>query len=191
MVISGGAPSVSAPHSEIKSCPQGHEYSEENTYVDPRGWKHCKACRRERMRARRPGTVGRGGRNSLKKHCPKGHPYSQENTRWYKNRRACITCARANSTLQNIKRYGITREEFEALLIAQAGCCVICELPFGESTPHIDHDHACCPKDRSCGKCVRGLLCGDCNRGLGLFRDSSERLQRAAIYMTRWTTTNP
>jgi hypothetical protein len=28
----------------------------------------------------------------------------------------------------------------------------------------VDHDHACCQKkNRSCGKCIRGLLCHTCN----------------------------
>jgi NUMOD4 motif/HNH endonuclease len=27
-------------------CPQGHEYSEENTYIFPSGARHCKICRR-------------------------------------------------------------------------------------------------------------------------------------------------
>lgn len=26
-------------------CPQDHEYTPENTYVDPRGWRGCRACR--------------------------------------------------------------------------------------------------------------------------------------------------
>lgn len=29
-------------------CPQGHEYSKENTYIRPNGSRECRACRKER-----------------------------------------------------------------------------------------------------------------------------------------------
>jgi hypothetical protein len=50
---------------------------------------------------------------------------------------------------------------------------------------HIDHSHNCCPKDKSCEKCRRGLLCSFCNRALGLFHDDPELLRRAADYLSR------
>jgi hypothetical protein len=28
-------------------CPQGHPYDDLNTYLDPRGWRGCRTCRRE------------------------------------------------------------------------------------------------------------------------------------------------
>jgi hypothetical protein len=31
-------------------CPKGHAYSEENTYVDNKGKRHCRTCNRLRMR---------------------------------------------------------------------------------------------------------------------------------------------
>lgn len=138
------------------------------------------------MAKRRPATIGQGGRNKLKTHCPKGHPYDEVNTILSKDgRRCCRACAKANSAIQNIRRYGITREEFDAFLDSQNGCCAICNESFGEVAPHIDHDHACCPRENACGKCVRGLLCGDCNRGLGCYRDNPERLLNAALYLER------
>lgn|SRR5208337_3958958 len=33
----------------------------------------------------------------------------------------------------------------------------------------LDHDHTCCPGDKSCGKCARGLLCTRCNFMVGIF----------------------
>lgn len=32
-------------------CPKGHPYDEQNTYVDKRGCRNCRACRREAARA--------------------------------------------------------------------------------------------------------------------------------------------
>lgn len=34
-------------------CPAGHAYDVENTYVDSKGYRHCRACGREGKRARR------------------------------------------------------------------------------------------------------------------------------------------
>jgi hypothetical protein len=48
---------------------------------------------------------------------------------------------------------------------------------------HVDHDHACCPGTRSCGKCIRGMLCNRCNTGLGMFLDDPNRLRHAASYL--------
>lgn len=35
---------------ERAHCPAGHEYSEENTYTDPAGQRHCRQCKNERQR---------------------------------------------------------------------------------------------------------------------------------------------
>jgi hypothetical protein len=68
-----------------------------------------------------------------------------------------------------ISSYGLTQELFDLLLEAQQNACGMCHDPFGEGQLiHVDHDHACCPgKNRSCGKCTRGLLCYRCNISLG------------------------
>jgi hypothetical protein len=59
-------------------------------------------------------------------------------------------------------KYNITWQEGEALYAKQSGMCALCDKPL-DGKFHVDHDHRCCPGDRSCGKCVRGLLCGICN----------------------------
>jgi len=74
--------------------------------------------------------------------------------------------------------YGLTVEELCELL--NRGCCDVCQ-----STDRlgIDHDHACCSGDKSCGKCVRGLLCTNCNTALGHAKDDITRLHGLIAYL--------
>lgn len=83
------------------------------------------------------------------------------------------------------QRFGITRQEFDALFASQGNVCALCgtDNP-GRNYWAVDHDHACCPStDKTCGRCIRGILCGLCNHGLGAFRDSAEVLRKAAEYL--------
>jgi hypothetical protein len=60
------------------------------------------------------------------------------------------------------KKYGLTLESYEEMLLKQEGKCAICESGFGDkkpNLPNIDHNHIT-------GK-VRGLLCSPCNIVLG------------------------
>lgn len=85
------------------------------------------------------------------------------------------------------KTYGISFEEFDALLVKQGNGCAICQtsVPGGKGTWHIDHDHSCCSGRKSCGKCIRGLLCQRCNAGLGHFGDNRESLRKAISYLEK------
>lgn len=69
------------------------------------------------------------------------------------------------SHLKNM--YGMTPEQYDAMLDMQDGKCAICTQPPGDRLLHIDHDHSCCPGKKSCGRCIRGLLCAACNAKLG------------------------
>lgn len=69
------------------------------------------------------------------------------------------------------------------LFETQNGCCAICDKPFGDTTPHVDHNHACCPKPPTCGRCNRGLVCGNCNKALGLINDDPNRAMAMASYL--------
>jgi len=93
-----------------------------------------------------------------------------------------------NRDAQRIKhrnrRHQITQEWFDKKLVEQNNCCAICNMPLVD-TPHIDHNHKCCPPLRSCDKCRRDLLCKDCNLGLGRFKDNIEVLQKAIQYLQR------
>lgn len=76
-------------------------------------------------------------------------------------------------------RYGITIQDYDALLEAQGFACKIC----GDTEPRnvrgerfpIDHCH-----DTGL---VRGLLCHHCNVGLGHFKHDTALLDKAAAYL--------
>ena len=85
---------------------------------------------------------------------------------------------------QRKKKYGFEPGEFDAWWIVFKGKCGICNLNLRMPLPQrgqpldvvsIDHDH-------ETGQ-VRGLLCNACNKGLGLFKDSIERLESAKRYL--------
>ncbi len=73
--------------------------------------------------------------------------------------------------------YGMTEEEYDALILAQKDSCALCGGPRSGpgKTWHIDHN----PIN---GK-VRGLLCSRCNTALGLFKDSISVLRLAIKYI--------
>ena len=87
-------------------------------------------------------------------------------------------------------RYRMTPEGLEALRAKQGGLCAICRQAEGDKYADgrlkdfsIDHDHTCCPGERSCGRCVRGLLCRKCNVGIGNLRETPAILRAAADYI--------
>jgi len=86
------------------------------------------------------------------------------------------------------RRYGLSKQEYEALLRSQNGCCAICRrLPGNSMHRHlvVDHPHNESPTT------IRGLLCGQCNTGLGQFRDNPEFLFKAAAYLLSFGARNP
>jgi hypothetical protein len=95
----------------------------------------------------------------------------------------CLRCANDAS---RARKFGITRETYDALLSFQGGVCWICKQPpdFGRNSLSVDHDHDCCPdKYETCGSCIRGLVCGACNLALGLFDHKPERLEAGFKYL--------
>lgn len=79
---------------------------------------------------------------------------------------------------QRRRLYGITQDQFDAMLSDQNFSCAICgtKEPGGVGkTFHVDHCH-------SSGE-VRGLLCYLCNAGLGSFRDNTVFLKHAIGYL--------
>jgi len=77
--------------------------------------------------------------------------------------------------------HGMTGEQWWAMWDQQEGKCYLCGADLKDrSLTHVDHDHACCRKGRSCGYCRRGLACASCNTAIGLLRDDPELMRRVA-----------
>lgn len=74
------------------------------------------------------------------------------------------------------RKYGLNAEQIFALPTS----CQICS---STKHLHIDHDHACCPAQTSCGRCVRGVLCKKCNTMLGMAEDNPSVLRAAIRYL--------
>ena len=88
--------------------------------------------------------------------------------------------------------FGITLDEYKALLTEQGGVCAICGQPpttvFGRPSGRpgkqgrqripqlvVDHDHVT-------GQ-IRGLLCVPCNRGIGFLKDDPAIVRFALKYL--------
>jgi hypothetical protein len=90
----------------------------------------------------------------------------------------CHTCKdRVKHNAMLLRTYGITGDEYDAILVAQNGCCSVCGKAGTGSKRwlSVDHDHKT--------KRVRGLLHAACNRLLGYARDDPQRLRSAAAYL--------
>ena len=80
---------------------------------------------------------------------------------------------------RRLKRYGLTRDEYTALLSSQEHRCAICEAELHNNRlTHVDHCH-------KTGK-VRGILCHHCNLLLGNARDSLTVLSSAYSYLEKF-----
>lgn len=81
------------------------------------------------------------------------------------------------SDLRLQRKYGITEQQKQEMILKQDNKCLICETSFDDvgHTPHVDHCH-------DTGR-VRGILCRSCNTGLGKFFDNIERLKSAIEYL--------
>jgi hypothetical protein len=89
----------------------------------------------------------------------------------------CKQCRNQKASDLHIKRkYGLTREELDALVEVQAGLCAICET---NSAVHVDHD----PLSGN----VRGVLCFTCNVALGQLKDDVALFRKAIDYLERTT----
>ena len=75
-------------------------------------------------------------------------------------------------------KYGLSKTEYDNLLLSQNNRCAICKEPLDSQNPHnviIDHNHLT-------GK-IRGILCRKCNLAIGQLRDNPEYAYNAFLYL--------
>jgi hypothetical protein len=87
-------------------------------------------------------------------------------------------------------QYNLSPERLDKILQEQKNRCAICNNLFSaENVFSVDHDHRCCDKYGSCGKCIRWLLCTFCNHLLGCAKDNPEILEAAKTKLLEWNNT--
>ena len=95
----------------------------------------------------------------------------------YRRRRRLEPEVKRRERAGHLKRkYGITLEAYDAMLMKQGGGCAICKQePGTDISLHVDHDH-------ETGR-IRGLLCFTCNNALGDFEGDAALLRSAIAYV--------
>ncbi len=106
--------------------------------------------------------------------------WQQENAErvnaYHKARRAKPDVKRTDRDSYLKRKYGITIEQYDELLVSQGGKCAICRRePRLDISLHFDHDHET--------GALRGILCFRCNNALGDFDDDVSLLQAAVRYL--------
>ena len=140
-------------------CIHGHEFTPENTRIKSNGIRLCRTCERNRDRER--------GRNKA-----------------FRDKRNAAQNLPVNVRKKRLWRYTLTELEVELIIEAQGGVCP-CGKPLSDGY-FIDHDHACCPDQKSCGRCIRGFLCNSCNVALGFAYNNPDTLNALATYLERY-----
>ena len=160
----------------MKRCSKCGELKFFDQYYAAKGCKDglrgdCKACFSARARAR---YVAKS--DEIKAYVNAWRSENREHVRaWQKQYNAGRK--RENRDAHLRRKFGITLEDFEGMLVAQGGGCAICGRPAPEGTSlHVDHDHET--------GAVRGLLCFTCNGALGMLTESREYLDRASDYLS-------
>lgn len=162
---------------------------------------HCKACFKAR---RQGGSIQHGSGCACKAcvaasnaavglkmcaKCGRTKPFSE----FYADRKMSLglrsycrscECARVVADVRR-RNYGVTAQDFRDRLESQNGMCAACgdSLKVENHGTAIDHDHNCCPGNRTCGECIRGILCMSCNLALGMIKDDPNRALALAAYL--------
>lgn len=96
--------------------------------------------------------------------------------RWNKTGKAWKKAHPEAMRVYQLRKYGLTPEDYRRMFVAQDGRCAICEQPPKSGRRLcVDHDHGTTQN--------RALLCVKCNAGLGNFCDNPGLLLAAERYL--------
>jgi len=88
-----------------------------------------------------------------------------------------VRCGPCTALYYRLRGFGLTKEQYDALLAAQGGHCATCDRT--SSGPGrrlaVDHDHKT--------GLVRGLLCNVCNRTLGMIERETGTIRPLLAYL--------
>jgi hypothetical protein len=146
----------------------------------------CKECVRDYDKKEHdPKRVFPQKQNGELIHCRKCEKYLDKSKFWGQLT-YCKDCSKLVGHSANLKRFGLTAEDYIDLEKLHNGVCAICKNPEKQNKRlSVDHDHSCCPGKGSCGKCIRGLLCSHCNKTLGLVKDDVSTLKNMIAYLQK------
>jgi len=160
--------------------------------VKPSSEYHKTTKTRSGLRSRCRACLASEQRDYLSRPEVKEKRRATDKIRYYRNREAKLAKRRANydpvkvRTEKLLSKYGMTADDFDLVLAAQGGKCGVCASPEPRGKQAhwvVDHDHKCCPGEKSCGQCVRGILCRPCNLAIGNLADDPEKCISAASYL--------
>ena len=101
--------------------------------------------------------------------CPHPHPPCDKKGK-------CLYCIEDEKKAKQVKKYGLSGDQWNDMHRKQDGKCAICGKYVGKNL-QVDHDHVS-------GK-VRELLCRSCNTGIGHLKDSPRNALNAAKYLRK------
>lgn len=131
----------------------------------------CKECKKSQVKNWKKDNIEKC--NSYRKTWKTLNPSADKaaKAKWALNNKPKIS----NKRLKHL--YGITLQEYIAILELQGFSCAICKSTSCQSKRNfaVDHNHVT-------GE-VRGLLCKRCNTALGLFQDSPSIIFSAVNYL--------
>lgn len=179
----------------MKKCSKCQTYLSHNNFS--RGSNggyasYCKACAHEYYKQRYTKKLKKMRITSTHKQCrvcEELKPHNQFASKDGTSRKTETYCKQCRSFYGHervLKKYGMIIDDYIDLMKKQNGVCAICKRE-DESGKRlsVDHDHSCCSRAGSCGKCIRGLLCSRCNKTLGMVEDNIDYLNSMIEYLNQ------